>query len=608
VYVLDSYDGGYFQVGGTSLAAPMWSGLIAIANQGRALDGESSLNGLTQTLPTLYSLPSSDFHDITTGSNGTYSATAGYDLATGLGSPVANLLVPALAGYSATQAPAVSGPSAISVNENSTLLFATAQGDGITLTDAQAGSNADTLTLSVADGTLALGSTSGLTFTAGANGSSSMTVSGTLANLNAALNRLVYTPTSGYSGSDSLHLSLTDPGDSLAGSATVVVTVNAPSRPTITAPAARSVNENSALVFSTAQGTAITFADSFAGNSPETLTLTATDGTLVLVTTSGLSFTSGANGSSSMTVSGTLANLNAAVNGLTYTPNSGYSGSDALHLSLTDPGDSLTGSDSVGLTVNSPNQPPTVTAPATASVSENSSLIFSTAKGDAIDVTDVEAGSNVEQVTLTTTHGTLKLASTSGLKFVSGSNKSASMTVSGTLTNLNAALNGLTFTPTSRYVGAASITVSIKDAGDNLTGSATIAVTVNRVGRAVKVADVIEIGGEHGGAPATINVLHGSSSTGTTVQFVNSANGSDAFNSAPSTQNAAATTLGALFESDIPLIERGPSGSVDIHATSMQLKDSGNSAESPTDTEGRSVIDDAVQWLGLAAALEMLNS
>ena len=36
--------------------------------------GESSLNGLTQTLPTLYNLPSTDFHDITTGSNGTYSA------------------------------------------------------------------------------------------------------------------------------------------------------------------------------------------------------------------------------------------------------------------------------------------------------------------------------------------------------------------------------------------------------------------------------------------------------------------------------------------------------------------------------------------------------
>jgi hypothetical protein len=602
VYVLDSYDGGYWQVGGTSLSAPMWAGLIAIANQGRALQGESSLNGLTQTLPTLYSLPSSDFHDITTGSNGTYSATAGYDLATGLGSPVANLLVPALAGYSATQAPTVSGPSAISVNENSTLLFATAQGDGITLTDAQAGSNADSLTLSVADGTLALGSTNGLTFTAGANGSSSMTISGTLANLNAALNGLVYTPTSGYSGPDSLHLSLTDPGDGLTGSDNVAITVNAPSPPTITAPASHSVNENSSLVFSTAQGTAITFADSFAGSSPETLTLSATDGILMLATTNGLTFAPGSsNGSSSMTVTGTLANLNSAVNGLSYMPNSGYTGSDALHLSLTDPGTNLTGSDSVGLTVNPPSQPPTITAPGTGSVNENSSLVFSTAKGDAIVVADVEAGSNVEQLTLTATHGTLKLASTSGLKFVSGSNKSASMKVSGTLASLNAALNGLTFTPTSRYVGAASIAVSLKDAGDNLTGSATIAVTVNKVSRAVKAADAIENGGERGGAPTTINVQRGSSSTGTTVLFVNSASGSDDANSAPSTNGGSAVTLYVSFESSTPPIERGPIES------SMPVKNSGNSDEGLADTDGHSVIDDAVQWLGFAAALEMLN-
>ncbi len=98
VYVLDSYDGGYIQVGGTSLATPMWAALIAIVNQGRALLGQGTLDGPSQTLPMLYSLSSSDFHDITAGNNG-YPATVGYDLATGLGSPVANLLVPAMAGY-----------------------------------------------------------------------------------------------------------------------------------------------------------------------------------------------------------------------------------------------------------------------------------------------------------------------------------------------------------------------------------------------------------------------------------------------------------------------------------------------------------------------------
>jgi hypothetical protein len=731
VYVLDSYDGGYFQVGGTSLATPMWSGLIAIANQGRALDGESSLNGLTQTLPALYNLPSSDFHDITTGSNGTYAATVGYDLATGLGTPVANLLVPALAGYSTTQPPSVSGPSAISVNENSTLLFSTAAGDGITLADAQAGSNADSLTLSVADGTLALGSTSGLTSVSG-NDSPSITVSGTLANLNAALNGLVYTPKAGYSGAESLKITLTDPGDNLTGLASVAITVNPPGPPTVTAPATIDVNENSTLlfstaagdgitladsaagstvetltlsasdgslalgstsgltsvsgndspsitvsatlanlnaalnglvytpntsysgadslkitltdpgdnlggtanvaitvspftpphitapssiavtenstlVFSTAQGNPISFTDSFAGSTPERLTLAATDGILTLATTSGLTFSNGSsNGSTSITVIGTLTELNAAVNGLTYTPKTGFVGTDSLKISLLDTGDSLTGSAAVDITINSLVQPPTVTAPATATVNENSSLVFSTAKDDAIDTADADAGSTTEQLTLTATHGTLKLASTSGLKVVSGANKSASMTVSGTLANLNAALNGLTFTPTSRYIGAASITVSLKDSGDSLTGSATVAVTVDRVGRAVQVAAVQEIGNVHVSSTTAPKVDQAPVETGTTALSENPPSGGLTINFATPDRNGLPAAPEAAIDPTAPPMPAGPNVIDDLHESSTSTN-AGSSSASPAATHDGSLIDEAVQWLGLSAALEFLN-
>src|SRR5208283_527981 len=73
----------------------------ALADEMRVSAGLSNLDGPTQTLPRLYSLPAADFHDITSGtSTGSpnYSAAAGYDLVTGLGTPVANLLVPDLAG------------------------------------------------------------------------------------------------------------------------------------------------------------------------------------------------------------------------------------------------------------------------------------------------------------------------------------------------------------------------------------------------------------------------------------------------------------------------------------------------------------------------------
>ncbi len=83
---------GWFQIGGTSAGAPQWAGLFAIADQGRALAGKATIAG-GQTA--VYNLPSSDFHDVTSGSNG-YSAQAGYDLVTGRGTPIANSVVNAL--------------------------------------------------------------------------------------------------------------------------------------------------------------------------------------------------------------------------------------------------------------------------------------------------------------------------------------------------------------------------------------------------------------------------------------------------------------------------------------------------------------------------------
>jgi hypothetical protein len=61
---LEGGPGSWQLVGGTSLGAPAWAAMIAIADQGRALAGKGSLDGPTQTLPTLYALPATDFHTI----------------------------------------------------------------------------------------------------------------------------------------------------------------------------------------------------------------------------------------------------------------------------------------------------------------------------------------------------------------------------------------------------------------------------------------------------------------------------------------------------------------------------------------------------------------
>lgn len=74
--------------GGTSYAAPQWAGFIALVNEQAAANGQPTVGFLN---PTLYQIGigisyTSDFHDITSGSNGMYSAIAGYDLVTGWGS------------------------------------------------------------------------------------------------------------------------------------------------------------------------------------------------------------------------------------------------------------------------------------------------------------------------------------------------------------------------------------------------------------------------------------------------------------------------------------------------------------------------------------------
>lgn len=118
VAVVDSYDyysgdsfgssGSWVQVGGTSFGSPAWAAIVAIADQGRAIDGLGSLNGATQTLPELYSMPASDFHDITSGSNGTYSAATGYDLVTGRGTPIVSSVVGTFVNFTvASTTPAV---------------------------------------------------------------------------------------------------------------------------------------------------------------------------------------------------------------------------------------------------------------------------------------------------------------------------------------------------------------------------------------------------------------------------------------------------------------------------------------------------------------------
>lgn len=82
-------DGKTMVIGGTSAVAPLWAGLIAVANQ---QNGKSA--GFIQ--PALYAKAKGAFHDITSGTNGSFKAGPGWDACTGLGSPIAPQLINAV--------------------------------------------------------------------------------------------------------------------------------------------------------------------------------------------------------------------------------------------------------------------------------------------------------------------------------------------------------------------------------------------------------------------------------------------------------------------------------------------------------------------------------
>lgn len=83
-------DGQQAVIGGTSAVAPLWAGLLALINQSLGMN-------VGYVNPLLYQAKTeATFHDITSGSNGDYSAGPGWDACTGLGSPDGAALLAAL--------------------------------------------------------------------------------------------------------------------------------------------------------------------------------------------------------------------------------------------------------------------------------------------------------------------------------------------------------------------------------------------------------------------------------------------------------------------------------------------------------------------------------
>ena len=174
----------------------------------------------------------------------------------------------------------------------------------ISVTDPGAG--AEQLKLSVENGALTLGTTTGLMVTG--NDSSSLLLSGSLNALNRDLASLTYVPNSGFYGSDTLSITDTDTSDNLSATTAVGITM-VPLPPQITAPLSVAVS-NGAFSFNGSNSISVTD-PAASSQTAEQLTLTAGNGTLNVGTTAGLTTVNGLE-TGSVELVGPLGSLNGA--------------------------------------------------------------------------------------------------------------------------------------------------------------------------------------------------------------------------------------------------------------------------------------------------------
>jgi subtilase family serine protease len=176
--------------GGTSFATPMWAAYLALANEQAATNGDSIgfINPIIYPAA-LGSSYSTLFHDITSGSCGTYSGITGYDLCTGWGSPNTTGLINLFAGSSTPSFTLSDSPSSLTITQGgsgtSTITVADVSGFTGSVTLAASGLPSG---VTAAFGTNPTTGTSVLTLTASSTattGSSTVTITGTSGSLTA---------------------------------------------------------------------------------------------------------------------------------------------------------------------------------------------------------------------------------------------------------------------------------------------------------------------------------------------------------------------------------------------------------------------------------------
>ncbi|MDB5811409.1 MAG: hypothetical protein JWN94_3531, partial [Betaproteobacteria bacterium] len=276
---------------------------------------------------------------------------------------------------------------------------------GITVADADPG-NAQTITISATHGTITLATTANTSALSG-NGTPTVSFVASAANATTAMAGMSFRPDQDFSGTATFTIT-TDDGTTVAslGSKNITVVANA-NAPVLTLPAtAQVVPEDAASYLDFTGINAIVLTDADA-NDVQTLTLSVAHGTLLVKTdvVGGIT-TAGGNGTATVVLTGTAAQLSATLanaQGTQYTSTLNYNsasgaGAEALSFNLADGGAGHTRTGTVALNVTPVNDAPTFTGAVAATVQEGGNVVFSRAQlassDNALD-TDIQTGQQV---------------------------------------------------------------------------------------------------------------------------------------------------------------------------------------------------------------------
>ena len=376
-------------------------------------------------------------------------------------------------------APSVTVPSSLAGAEDEEVTLT-----GISISDVDAGSSSVTVTITTSAGIVE--AASGGSVTASGSETATVTLSGTVSNINSYLadNNVTVTNAENSTSAITVTITIDDGGNTGSGGALDdddMITVSSSAvndAPTFTVPSGFSADEDVATAI-----TNITIADADAGGATITATLSATLGTLSA--SSGGSVTASQDGNKSVVLVGTISNINSFISGgaITYTGPTDTNGvsADAIRITADDAGNSGSGGTQVGETtvpvnISAVNDAPVITVPTPISGS-----IQDGATIDTVSISD-DAISSLT-VTFSVPQGTLSATSGSGVT-VGGS--STALTLTGTISDINSFLTADQLTFSFSEAGDTTLTVQVDDGGDNGSGGAksdtdTVTITLTNI-------------------------------------------------------------------------------------------------------------------------------